>query len=140
MESKKCPGKMIFALVSMILIAGPAYAQEDPAAAAEVMIETAVICKDVMDREPQGAGDIFSTDLEKIMCFTRVVGAKEDTEILHNWYFGETLAASVRLHVGSDNWRTYSSKTILPEYAGEWKVEILASDGKLLKKIYFILE
>lgn len=140
MESKRCPVKMIFILVTMILIAAPAYAQEDPAAAADVMIETAIICKGVVDLEPQGAGDVFSTDLEKVVCFTRAVGAAEDTEIIHNWYFGENLAASVRLHVGSANWRTYSSKTILPEYAGEWKVEILASDGKLLKKIYFILE
>ncbi len=140
MESKKCPGKMILILVTMILIAAPAYAQEDPAAAADFMIETAIICRDVVDLEPQGAGDVFSTDLEKVVCFTRVVGAAEDTQILHNWYFDEKLVASVRLHVGSANWRTYSSKTILPEYAGEWKGEILASDGKLLKKIYFILE
>jgi len=106
----------------------------------EVRVEDAVICRDVVSLDPVGSGDVFTSDLKKLMCFTRVVGAKEDTEIIHNWYFGEKLLASISLHVGSDNWRTYSSKTILPEYAGEWKVEIVLPDGRLLKKIYFIVE
>lgn len=106
----------------------------------EITITDAAICRDVVDREPVGAGDVFSSGLQKVMCFTRVVGAKQETEILHNWYLAEKMMASVALRVGSDNWRTYSSKALVPEYAGEWKVEILSQDGELLKKIYFILE
>ncbi len=107
---------------------------------ADIVIDEAVICTDVVDREPVGTGDIFSSQIKKVMCFTRVVGAKNETEILHNWYFQEDLVASVNLRVGSENWRTFSSKSIVPEYAGEWKVEILSQNGKVLKKIYFILE
>jgi hypothetical protein len=39
--------------------------------------------------------------------------------------------------VKSVSWRTHSSKTILPEYTGEWKVEVMSKDGELLKQIYF---
>ncbi len=137
-------------IILMLLISSPCFSQEEETSpktndentitGSEITIENAVICRDIVDREPVGAGDVFSGDLQKVMCFSRVIGAKQDTEILHNWYFGGKMVASVALHVGSINWRTYSSKAILPEYAGEWKVEILSQDGELLKKIYFILE
>jgi len=42
--------------------------------------------------------------------------------------------------VGSIDWRTFSSKRILPQYTGEWRVEIISQDGALLKKISFVLE
>ena len=124
----------------IISIAVPCSSQENEAVKTDITIEDAVICRDVVDREPVEAGDVFSTDLTKLMCFTRVTGSKENTEILHNWYFGDKLVASIPLHVGSTNWRTYSSKKIVPTNSGEWKVEILSQDETLLKRIYFIIE
>jgi hypothetical protein len=126
--------------VLLIFYSTESIGEDESMTASEVRVEGAVICRDVVSLDPVGSGDVFTSDLKKLMCFTRVVGAKEDTEIIHNWYFGEKLLASISLHVGSDNWRTYSSKTVLPEYAGEWKVEIVLPDGRLLKKIYFIVE
>jgi len=121
-------------------IAVPCSGQENEAVKTDIVIEDAVICRDVVDREPVGAGDVFSTDLTKLMCFTRVTGSKGNTEILHNWYFGDKLVAGIPLHVGSTNWRTYSSKKITPMDSGEWKVEILSQDETMLKRIYFIIE
>lgn len=118
----------------------PCFGQENEAVESGIKIEDAVICLDVVDREPVGAGDVFPKDLAKLMCFTRITGATPPTEITHNWYFGDKQMASVALHVGSTNWRTHSSKKIIPAFAGEWKVEILAQDGTLLKRIYFIIE
>ena len=118
--------------------------QADPQAEqtmiSDISIEDAAICRSVENLEPIGAGDVFSNDQDKLSCFSRVVGAKEDTEVIHNWYYGETLMASVNLHVGSSNWRTYSTKTILPEQAGEWKVEIMSQNDELLKRIYFVVQ
>ncbi len=122
----------------------PCFAQENEAAQTVmntvIKIEETAICLDVVDREPVGAGDVFSTDITKLMCFTRVTGSEENTEIFHNWYFGDKMVASIPLRIGSINWRTYSSKKIIPDHAGEWKVEILSQDEKLLKRIYFIIE
>ena len=105
-----------------------------------VSIEDAVLCRDVVDRIPVEPGDVFTNDMEKIYCFTRVVGAAEPTEIRHNWYFGEDMVASVVLPVRSANWRTFSSKTLIPEYTGEWRVEVLSQEGDLLKKIIFMIK
>jgi hypothetical protein len=132
---------MLSALACLLFLpASPGFGQDQAGSEGGVSIAEAVICRDVVDREPVGQGDVFSSDLKKVMCFTRVVGAEEDTEIVHNWYLGDKQMASVPLHVGSSNWRTYSSKTIIPAHAGEWKVEIMSQDGDLLKKIYFIIE
>ncbi len=123
-----------------ILFTPISFAQDESLPGSELRIEDAVICHDIQALEPVGSGDVFSSDFKKLICFSRVIGAKEDTEIKHNWYFGEKLLSSVTLHVGSISWRTYSSKTILPEYSGEWKVEILSQNGEILKQIYFIVE
>ena len=127
-------------MILLIFYSTASIGEDESMTPSEIRIEDAVICRDVVSLDPVGAGDVFSSGLKKLMCFTRVVGAKEDTEIIHNWYFGEKLLSSISLHVGSDNWRTYSSKTILPQHKGEWKVEIVLPDGRLLEKIYFIVE
>jgi len=139
---KKTYRFFVAALLPILLIfySTASIGEDEGMTASEVRIEDAVICRDVVSLDPVGSGDVFTSDLKKLMCFTRVVGAKEDTEIIHNWYLGEKLLASISLHIGSDNWRTYSSKTILPDYTGEWKVEIVMPDGQLLKRIYFIVE
>jgi hypothetical protein len=43
------------------------------------------------------------------------------------------------LPVRSSNWRTWSSKTVLPQWVGQWQVEVLDRDGTLLKTIAFSL-
>ncbi len=106
----------------------------------DIYIKDAVICKDLDNREPVEPGDVFQNNLKNLFCFSRIMGAKEDIKIKHNWYFEDKLVASVPLHVGSINWRTFSSKRMLPQYTGEWRVEIISYDGTLLKKISFVLE
>jgi hypothetical protein len=105
-----------------------------------LIVEDAVICMDVIDRIPLEPGLVFSSDIGRLYCFTRIVGAKTDIEITHNWYYNDRQVASVPLAVRSSNWRTFSSKKILPTYKGNWKVEVLASDGQILKEITFTIQ
>lgn len=109
--------------------------QEEP-----LIVEEAVICQDIVDRTPVESGFVFSNNIGKVYCYTRVMGAKSDTEIVHNWYYNDVQVASVTLGVRSNNWRTFSSKNILPEFKGNWKVEILAKDGQVLKELTFTVE
>ncbi len=105
-----------------------------------VQLAEAVVCQDVVDRAPVGSGDVFAKEIPKVYCFTRVVGAAEGTQLTHNWYYQGSLKASVKLNVRSSNYRTWSSKTMMPEWAGEWMVEILSADGKPLESIIFFLK
>lgn len=125
-------------VISLIVLAGlavPGWSQD-----ATIQIEEAVVCQDIVDREPVGSGDVFAKESAKIYCFSRVVGAVGETQITHNWYYQGSLQASVVLNVRSPNWRTWSSKSMMPSMAGEWMVEILSADGKPMENIIFFLK
>jgi hypothetical protein len=155
-------GIVFIALFVLVWLAAPAWCQErtagqpapaqteapaaDPAQAAQpaaqtvIQIEDAVVCRDVVDRAPVGSGEVMAKESEKVYCFTRVVGAEGETEITHNWYYKGALKSSVVLNVRSPNWRTWSSKTLKPEWIGEWMVEILSEDGTPLESIIFFVQ
>ncbi|MCX5752763.1 MAG: DUF2914 domain-containing protein, partial [Candidatus Krumholzibacteria bacterium] len=40
----------------------------------------------------------------------------------------------------SASWRTWSSKKILPEWQGTWRVDVLAPDGEVLKSGSFAVK
>jgi hypothetical protein len=106
----------------------------------ELQLEEAVICRNVVDRVPIGSGSVFHTDTERLYCFTKVVGAKTETTIIHHWYLNGKLKASVTLPVNSAAWRTWSSKKITPNDTGDWMVEILTADGIAVESILFLVQ
>ena len=105
-----------------------------------VTLAEAVVCQDVVDRAPVGSGEVFAKEVPKLYCFTRVVGAEPGSQLTHNWYYNGTLKASVKLNVGSSNFRTWSSKSMMPEWTGEWMVEILSPEGTPMDSIIFMLK
>ncbi len=127
-------------LVSLTGFTSIGYGQDDSASETVISIEDATICRDIVDRTPIDPGDVFTSDAERLFCFTRVVGAQQDIDILHNWYYNDQQVASVPLTIRSVNYRTYSSKRIQAEWRGEWRVEIVGSDGTLLEKIIFMVQ
>ena len=84
----------------------------------------------IVDRVPQGAGTSFPADVGRVYCWTLLTGA-EDVTVQHVWIYGE-MQFPVNLEVGGSPWRTWSSKSIPPEWSGEWRVEIRDGDGNLL--------
>ena len=145
---------IFFGCVVVICFAIPVWGQDAPQSsgksseqsytdketASTVTIEDAMICQDVVNRAPVGSGDVFAKEVNKLYCYCRVLDAPPDSQITHNWYYNGSLKASVNLNVRSSNYRTRSSKTILPQWGGEWMVEILSNDGKPLKSIVFTVQ
>ncbi|MFZ5569762.1 MAG: DUF2914 domain-containing protein [Thermodesulfobacteriota bacterium] len=108
---------------------------------AGIQIHDAVICRHVSDRMPIEPGETFGDDVKSLSCFVRVTGAAENDGIIHNWYHGEKLVAGIALHVGANNWRTYSTKSVFPGMTGNWRVEVLSKkDNSLLKTISFVIQ
>jgi hypothetical protein len=105
-----------------------------------VRIPEVVVCQDVVNRDPVGAGDVFAKEIPRIYCFTRVVGAEPGSALIHNWYYQGDLKASVELTVGSSDYRTWSYKTMTPQWTGEWRVEVLSAGGTPLGNIIFALK
>jgi hypothetical protein len=105
--------------------------------AVEMGVSVAAICTDVQNLEPINASTSFPATVGKLYCFTKITGAQSPTQITHVWYFDGTERAKVDLAVNSVSWRTYSSKIIQSYEMGAWSVEVLDSNGKVLKTLEF---
>lgn len=120
-------------------------AEESANLPAEVMqpaiaIKDGVMATTVEDRSPHGVGEQFPATVGMLYCFTTVNGGDTDTSITHTWYYQDSKMAEVVLPVRSIHWRTWSSKTIMPAWKGNWKVAVTTEDGTLLDTIPFTIE
>jgi len=105
-----------------------------------ITIEDWAIATTMENRLPQRTAQSFPVTVGKLYCFTKVVGAKTETSITHTWYHQDKKMAEVVLPVRSLYWRTWSSKKIIPQWKGPWRVEITSKEGSLLKTITFAIE
>lgn len=120
---------------TMVVAQDPTQAGAPRAAAAEVAVGTSVA-----DRTLSGAAETFpAATTEKLYCYSKVTNA-ENTEIEHVWFKGDTEMGRVKLRVGGSPWRTYSSKNIGPDGAGDWRCDIVGADGKVLQSAKFKVE
>jgi len=94
----------------------------------------------IENQMPVDRVNYFAADFGKLYCFTRIIGAEVNTEITHVWYYQENEMARVTLAIGSGDWRTYSSKRFLPQWAGAWEVVVLDAAGDRIGMIPFVLE
>lgn len=98
----------------------------------------AAVCRGVEERKPIESGDRFPSDVGSLSCFCRVVHGK-GTKIVHAWIHDGQTRARVELEVGSNSWRTWSTKRILPSWTGSWEVKIMTPDGVVLDSVAFTI-
>ena len=125
---------IVLALIIFCVCLPLAIQAQEPA---PLEVGVAAICQDVVDREPVDAGISFPASAGKLYCFTKITGAQSPTTITHVWYFGSLERARVDLDVNSATWRTYSSKIIQGHEIGSWRVDVLNSEGTVLKELQF---
>ncbi len=110
------------------------------AVAADLQVADGAITTAIENQMPVDRVESYNADFGKLYCFTRIVGAEVDTEVTHVWYFRGNEMARVTLPVRSADWRTYSSKRFLPQWAGEWQVVVLDGQQKEIAVIPFWLK
>ncbi|MFQ5988955.1 MAG: DUF2914 domain-containing protein [Candidatus Methylomirabilales bacterium] len=96
-----------------------------------------VVTTQVIDREPVNDGLVFSASMGPVYYFTEVKGAHTSTYISHIWYYEGRQMAKVPLNIEGPRWRTWSSKQMLNEWSGSWRVEAVDADGNLLSSQTF---
>ena len=116
-------------------LGGPATTQ-----AAQVSVRDAGIGTDIVDRALMGADVKFDGAVGRLYAYTRIVGAAEDTQVSHRWYYNDHLMAEVTLPVRGANWRTWSSKNVVPMWIGDWRVDVVDVDGSVIDSIAFRVE
>jgi hypothetical protein len=144
--------KILLVLLSILILSGVCFAQEDPAkkqmedtASAAAHKQPGLVLEDIQfytaveDRQPSGVGSVFPEDLDKLYCFTKIGGADRTTYVYHVWYFGNKEIARVKLPVKSKSWRTWSSKN-LHMGLGYGYVEIVSESGNILGRAEFEIQ
>ncbi len=128
----------VLAVACLLIGASCALAQtETTLAVADMAFGTGY---DYAQRQVVGEATTFPAGTEHIFCATRLTGATTPTEITHAWYHEGKTMAKVTLAVASSDWRTVSSKTLLPAWTGNWEVQVLDAAGNVLKTMSFTVE
>jgi Protein of unknown function (DUF2914) len=107
-----------------------------PAAAASAVSVEAVVARSVMDRAPVDSGTAFPPDVGQLVLWTKVSGAA-GSMIRHVWFHGETEVGNVELSVASSPYRTWSRKTVPPDWTGAWHVEVRDAAGAVVQRVDF---
>jgi len=122
-------------LVLLLLLgAAPAKADEDGLKITEMAVTTKIVKGNPIDSVHR----ISSASVKMLYCFTRLQSATGvETTIRHVWYRDNEKVGEYDLPVKGKRWRTFSKKAITKGWAGDWRVEALDSEGRLLKTVSF---
>ncbi len=132
-------GIMLIIWLCLALLPELFMSQEGEAGASADTLSVAqiAVCDSIVNRAPVGARQVFQMPVERLYCLTKIDGCPDTTFVTHIWFHGDKEMASVRLPVKSEQWRTWSSKRIVKDWMGEWWVQVLYSEEKLLGDIRF---
>ena len=113
---------------------------EDPVVVEQVpdplppgVIARAQFTSEVVQREPTDQLEQLTTDYAEVSFFTEFVGL-EGHSLTHRWEYGGRVISEVPFEIGGPRWRVYSTKTLAPEWIGEWTVSVLDSAGRVLER------
>jgi hypothetical protein len=103
---------------------------------------------ELVDRSPASVGGCtvaacstrYADTVGTVIFWTRLAGGAPGRWVEHVWFHGENEIARVRQKVEGSTWRTWTRKRILPEWTGDWRVEVRAEDGTLLAERFFTIE
>ena len=125
------------------LVLAIAFVMTAPVAAlsAEPTVSRAQFTSAILDREPTDELSAVSPGTEKIFFFTELRNLN-GTTVTHRWSLNGAVMAEVSFNVRASRWRVYSSKTLLPEWRGDWVVEVVNESGTVIetKKVSYSAE
>jgi len=111
-----------------------------PVETVKINVNKGSFCTGVENKQPVNVGTEFNSNVGKVYFWTIIQGTEIPTTIRHVWYYKEKEMSNIELSVKFPNQRTWSYKTIMPQWIGEWKVRVVDSEGNLLKEVSFIIK
>ena len=92
-----------------------------------------IISSSVKTNEPVGTINdiVFDNNIATVYAFSEVSNLT-NTTLYYIWSLDDNNVAKVKVDVGGNRWRSYSSKFIQENMHGEWKVELQNGQGETL--------
>jgi cytoskeletal protein RodZ len=98
----------------------------------------ASVCSEIKNRMPAGVASTFPISIQRIYVWSEIEASRIPSEIRHVYYFNGQVVSDVTLDVRSTYWRTWSFKSISKNRdEGQWRVDIVSTDGEVLRRLYF---
>jgi len=109
-------------------------------AAPSIKVDEMAVCTSVEDRQPVGTDTSFVKTIGQLYCFVKITGESDSTSIFQTWIYNDKEMAKVELSVKGKTWRTWSSKRIVEDWVGNWKVEVSDAPGNILMTKEFVIK
>lgn len=98
-------------------------------------VERAVLTSGVQARAPvddlRQSASIDPTSVTTLYFHTEV-HQMDGKQLIHRWFYNDKQMAAVTLPINAERWRTHSSKRILPQWSGSWRIEVWSEQELLL--------
>lgn len=119
--------------------ATPAVDKEHVASVEEGLSVTGALGTAVEKKTLIGEATEFNADVESVYLLTVIKAASVPTEIEHVWYYNGKEMARTKLPITYKRHRTWSYKTIRPQWIGDWRADVVDMSGKVLKSFPFVI-
>ena len=125
-------------VVACLCAVSPVRARAQDSTAKPIPTVEAAVGTSVADKALAGAAESFPAGTASVVCFSRVSGGA-GTEIEHVWYKGDTEMFRKKLSISGSPFRTWSSKKLPADAAGDWRCDVV-QNGKVLTSVKFKVE
>lgn len=103
-----------------------------------IKIARSTLARAIQDREPvEPLGESIPRSVRQLYFFTEVANGAGH-RLHHRWYYGDILMADIALPIGSDRYRTWSSKRLSPAWQGRWRIDVTDEKGQVIARKHFI--
>jgi len=106
--------------------------------ASPIQIKQAIITNQIENRSPaQQFDEKIPKYIRELYFYTEVDSANGQT-IFHRWRTETQILATIKLEIGSDKFRTWSSKKMSSAWQGRWYLEVLDENKDVIYRKSFI--
>jgi len=88
---------------------------------------------EIAEREPTQNLQKLTNDSGQVMFFTELRDMAGQTAI-HRWEYDGKVVAEVEFDVKGPRWRVWSSKSLVPQWIGDWKVSVINGAGEVISE------
>jgi len=116
--------------LGLLVTAVPALA-EGAVGSGQWEVARAIVSSGISEREPVDEMSQVSGESAQVYFFTELRGM-QGQRVVHRWVHNDTVMAEVGFDVNGPRWRVWSSKNMMPEWAGSWMVSVVDGNGEVL--------
>lgn len=99
-------------------------------------VERGQFTSDIVDREPLDSIVKLDSQHNQIKYFTELRDLQGHI-VTHQWVYNDEVMFEKLFNVEGNRWRVWSSKNLQPDWIGQWMVNTLDEDGKILRSQFF---